>query len=122
MEYPATVNPVIQEEKRILQTELNKLCVVNSNESTQLYIILMLNLRNIMKYRWLFFPYIFIEFWYNNPQFAKYILKFIIKSDILGSWVDLGNILMISCRLFYDTDKHDVFKNIYPDIFTPLHI
>jgi len=117
MEYPVIVNPTIEEEKRILQTELNKLRVINSKESTQLYIILMLNLRNIMKYRWLFFPYIFIEFWYNNPQFAKYILKFIIKSDILGSWVDLGNILMISCRLFYDTDKHDVFKNIYPDIF-----
>jgi len=70
-----------------------------------------------MKYRWLFFPYIFIEFWYNNPQFAKYILKFIIKSDILGSWVDLGNILMISCRLYYNTNIYNVFKNIYPDIF-----
>ena len=115
MEY--STNPVIEEEKRVLITELYKLRDINSKESTQLYIILMLNLRNIMKYRWLFFPYIFIEFWYNNPQFAKYILKFIIKSDILGSWVDLGNILTISCRLFYDINKHDVFKNIYPDIF-----
>ena len=115
MEY--STNPVIEEEKRVLMTELYKLRDINSKESTQLYIILMLNLRNITNYRKFFFPYIFIKFWYNNPQFAKYILKFIIKSDILGSWIDLGNILTISCRLFYNINKHDVFKNIYPDIF-----
>ena len=109
MEY--STNPVIEEEKRVLMTELYKLRDINSKESTQLYIILMLNLRNITNYRKFFFPYIFIKFWYNNPQFAKYILKFIIKSDILGSWIDLGNILTISCRLFYNINKHYVFKN-----------
>ena len=119
MEY--STNPAIEEEKRILITELNKLKDINSKESTQLYIILMLNLRNIMKYRQLFFPYIFIEFWYNNPEFAKYILKFIIKSDILSSWIDLINILTISCHLFNDTSEHVVFKNIYPDIFKTIN-
>ena len=55
MEYPATVNPVIEEEKRVLMTELYKLRDINSKESTQLYIILMLNLRNITNYRRFFF-------------------------------------------------------------------
>lgn len=53
MEY--SINPVIEEEKRVLMTELNKLCVINSKESNQIYIILMLNLRNITNYRRFFF-------------------------------------------------------------------
>lgn len=84
-----------------------------NQEAMYIYVVLMLNLSSIDLYTG-FFSQVFIKFWYNYPNFAKYLIQFIIESNTSRCWEYLANIIYTASNTYcYNkTNYNIIFQTI----------